>query len=205
MKLSDLFEASDSQIDKMLKTYFEFTGKYTINNNIVDVDGSCALRKKNIIFEKLPLASSNYNLKFGTINGDFSYPSNSTFSLEGGPEIVKKDFICSVNKLASLKGGPKIVNGDYLVHNNPLTSLEGCPNYVGGKITVPYIENLPMIRLLFIKGIDVIVVEWKNFDIRDTATQLSNILNKYKHTGYKGALQCAAELTKAGFKGNASL
>jgi hypothetical protein len=51
-------------------------------------------------------------------------------SLEGGPAIIERRFLCDSNKLTSLVGGPKKVGSDYICSNNPITTLEGAPEYV---------------------------------------------------------------------------
>ncbi len=45
-------------------------------------------------------------------------------SLEGIPEIIKGEVICSYNNLTSLEYSPKIVEGDYNCRNNKLKTLK---------------------------------------------------------------------------------
>ena len=71
--------------------------------------------------------------KFNKWEGDFDCSHKDLSSLEGAPEKVGEDFICSFNrKLTSLKGAPREVRGNFDCGYNNLTSLEGAPIKVGG-------------------------------------------------------------------------
>jgi len=53
-------------------------------------------------------------------------------TLEGAPQTVEGNFICSENLLTSLKGAPQIVEGSFDCENNLLITLEGAPQIVEG-------------------------------------------------------------------------
>jgi len=48
-------------------------------------------------------------------------------SLEGGPSVVKGNYLCSGNKLKSLQGAPEVIGGYFDASNNDIKSLEGLP------------------------------------------------------------------------------
>lgn len=161
------------------------------------------------------------------INGRFYISGNPISSLEGGPSIVSDDYVCyscllnslkgapeivgafncSQNNLASFKDGPKIVNGSFLAANNEhLTSLNGLPKEINGDIAISIHENLPLLRLLFVKKLKKIRFYCDPaLMAHDDMININNIISKYIGQGKGGALSCAAELTKAGYKGNARL
>jgi len=97
---------------------------YIITNDLhVSVFGNVNLNGK-IEGEKLPI-------KFKTVDGIFDISNNSLKSLEGSPQSVSKDFICSSNNLTSLLGAPYKV-GSFDCSNNKLTSLSYAPKEVDG-------------------------------------------------------------------------
>jgi hypothetical protein len=186
MRLNEIEDTSS--ILKILNRHFKITGKIDINNGIIDVDGNVNLIKK---ISKLPV-------QFGNVSSDFSCSGNQLTTLEGAPRSIGGGFSCSDNQLITLQGAPSSVGGGFNCYNNKLTTLEGAPISVGGGFHCSYNNNMPLLRLLLIKDVKKISLQPKN-DI------VKNILNKYLGQGRGGALQCAAELTKAGYKGNARL
>ena len=70
------------------------------------------------------------------------------------------------------------------------------PQSVSGDFYCEYDSSLPLLRLLFIKNLKLI-------RINNAPKDVVNYLNKYIGKGPGGALACAAELARAGFKGNA--
>src|SRR5574343_65252 len=111
---------SDFNIHKICKEYS--IENYTINNGLVDVDGSVDLSSWKL--DKLPL-------NFGRVSRHFNCCNNLT-SLEGAPKKLDGHFYCQYNELASLEGGPKEVGGNFNCNNNQLTTLQGAPKEVGG-------------------------------------------------------------------------
>ena len=94
---------------------------YKINDDYtIDVVGSVKIRMP---LNKLPF-------KFELVMGDFDISSCGLITLEGCPEEVEGNFICTNNRLTNLKGGPKIVGGDYDVKQSDLSSLLGAPQHI---------------------------------------------------------------------------
>jgi hypothetical protein len=125
------------------------------------------------------------------------------FNIEGSVDIVGDIVnitgICDLHrKIQKLPVQFGNVSGDFNCGRNQLTTLEGAPSSVGGSFYCSYSDNLPLLRLLLIKDVKEIYLVPINDIVED-------ILNKYIGQGRGGALACAAELTKAGFKNNARL
>lgn len=135
------------------------------------------------------------------VDGIMSAANNHLTSLTGAPEEVGGVFICRNNILQNLVGAP-LKTGGFQCDNNPLTSLEGLPKEINGPLNLTYMSILPVLRIVMSSGITSV-----NFDggRNKKLFDLSEILMKYIGQGRKGAIQCAAELSKAGFKGNAHL
>lgn len=208
---------------------------YIIDGGFVYVRGSCAKRSSiKVLFDELPIKFGRignlfdisdmglinlngspeiiggtfrcYSNKLTTlqggpkqVGGTMSVAFNKLTTLEGSPEEVGGIFICRGNKLTNLKGGPKIVGG-LQIDNNPLESLEGLPQYINGGINLSYSPTLPLLRLVLANNISSI-----KFNAGEAAKDLSEILMKYVGKGRAGAIQCAGEMTKAGYKDNAKL
>jgi hypothetical protein len=120
----ELFE-NQTEIEELLKEYFEITGKPTINpDGTVDVEGHCELKPVKKV-NQLPV-------KFGKVSGHFNCYDNQLTSLIGAPHSVGGHFYCDDNRLTSLEGGPQSVGGDFYCYRNQLTSLVGAPQSVGG-------------------------------------------------------------------------
>lgn len=186
-----LHEIDDmKKIQKTLLNYFEIgPGGYEIKDGLVYAKGEVELSENA---NRLPV-------KFAKADDNFYCSRNDLITLVGSPEIVGGTFNCEDNKFQSLIGGPKIVHGSYLCNNNSLTSLEGLPKSVKGFFRLSWHRNLGLLSLLNIE--DLYRIEFAPL----SSPQLSNIITKYLRQGKKGMLSCAAELTKAGFKGNAKL
>jgi transcription elongation factor Elf1 len=116
-------------IEKFLKKSYNITGQYTINNGIVDVNGSVNVTNKKLT------ELTNRMFVFGKIYNYFDCSiCNQLKTLEGAPEEVGGNFICiHCTQLKTLKGAPKKVGGGFTCGNcNSLKSLEGAPKEVGG-------------------------------------------------------------------------
>lgn len=94
-------------------------------NCFQDVKPNEANFKKNIT--KMPL-------KFGKIQGSFSWENDSLTTLDNFPHTVTGNFKCSNNMIKNLKGGPSIVGGYYVCRNNKLTNLKHFPQKVNGSV-----------------------------------------------------------------------
>lgn len=149
------------------------------------------------------------------VGAAFTCKMNDLKSLVGAPTYVGSDFLCSVNQLTTLLGAPDYVPGDFACNNNtlttlahapklvgmrffctdnPLESLADLPERVGQRVHITYTSHLPLLRLLnYTNGVYV-------YDVPDA---VNAILDAHKGQGKKGALVCAAELIRAGYKENA--
>lgn len=193
-------------IQDRLKQYFSVWGTTHINpeTGIVDVDGRVELIEP---ISQLPV-------QFGKVTGGFLCNEKRLESLVGAPRTVGEQFSCRGNRLTSLEGGPKWVGGNYgcsnnqlmslvgapvhvgtsfQVDENPLQSLEGMPEHIGKEIWLLYDPHLPLLRLLTVKRC---ILSYGPVSVKE-------ILKKYQGQGKPGAIRAAAELAKAGFKGNA--
>jgi hypothetical protein len=131
------------------------------------------------------------------ICGSLILPDNRLDSLDGCPPYIK---ILNVegNQLTNFLHGPETVDTIY-AKNNPFEDFSGLPNVDEDSeyaIEVTYSENLPLLRLT---NASKITVYHKNKIFEPVNT----ILNNYAGQGQRGAMACAAELAKAGFKRNA--
>jgi len=116
---------TNEEIDKLCNRY-DITN-YTINNGVVDVDGSVQLFGKR--FTELPL-------KFGSVTGNFDCSDISLTTLEGSPHTVGGGFLCYMNKLTSLEHSPVKVGENFDVERNQITSLIGCPKSIGDEFII---------------------------------------------------------------------
>lgn len=112
---------SDKEIHRICNKYD--IKNYTIEDGLVNVDGSVYLNNKRL--SKLPL-------EFGIVSGNFWCYDNWLINLRGAPLEVGSGFYCYNNKLTSLKGAPIKVGYVFNCSSNNLTSLEGAPRELGG-------------------------------------------------------------------------
>jgi hypothetical protein len=192
------------QIHNKLNKYFHVEGEVHITaTGIVNVDGSIRLKKS---CEQLPLQFGKVTNIFAcarkdltTLKGSpshvyyFDCSHNKLTSLGSGPQYVDGHFECTGNRLTDLAGAPIHVAGSFGVGYNPLTSLNGLPEHVGGSVWVVPTPQLGILRLCAYDRVDV--MGWN--------PKLAEIMTKYRGTGKPGAIKCATELIKAGFKDNA--
>ena len=169
------------------------SGQAEINNGLIDVYGDFEFTR---VAYKLPF-------KFGKVTGNFIIGENKIETLEGCPYVVGENFDCGFNRLDSLIGGPTQVMGDYLALGNSLSSLDGLAKEIHGAIHLEYNENLPMLKLFFVKNLTGIMINTSDNSYKNKAMQLEAILTNYIGKGPGGALACAAELIKARFNRNA--
>lgn len=218
MRLHDLVEDysqyRNKTISTVLEQYFIIDGDFSVDiEGLISVNGS-VIPSGGKKLDKLPV-------NFETVNGRFACDNMGLTTLEGCPKYIKGNFNCRDNKLESFYGGPEEVERSFVCANNeiplknligspkrvqhfilqtPIESLEGLPEIIRGKIEILNNETLPLLRLLFVKELKMIrIIDLINHD------ELEDILNKYIGQGRAGAIQCAAELTRAGYKGNAKL
>jgi hypothetical protein len=153
-----------------------------------------------------------------TVKGKFDCSNNLLTTLEHDAPYACADLYCSHNKLTDLKYAPKSVN-TITCDNNLLTNLSTCPAAIDvfaaynpfknfrntpdhiQELTITYEPDLPLLGLLCVPHVEIfdpIIGEYKE--------NLTSIINKFSHKsdGMKARmLQCAAELIRAGYKGNA--
>ena len=204
-----LSEIELNEIEDILLDNFIINGTHSIDKGIVSIDGNCVL---DVVVQKLPV-------KFGKVSGNFScanlglktlenFPmevggsvnisSNTKLtSLNGSPQYIGGTFRCIATSIVSFEGGPKTVMGSFVAsNNNDLESINGLPEIINGKLNIPFYPDMPVLKLLLIKMLNEIAFIPPYGD----SVLIQRILNKYVGQGQKGALQCAMELTKAGFK-----
>ncbi len=122
-------------------------------------------------------------------------------SLHGAPRWVGKDFIVHECNLTSLQGAPLTVNGVFDASYNPLENYDHLPE--GCKeVILPYLPHAPVLKLLMYPKIHLKYRDMLNILIGNVHP-INEILNKYAGQGKAGAIKCAAELVKAGYKENA--
>lgn len=192
MRLNEI-TINKKEIDRILQDNFLVHDKYMIKDDgTISVDGNVWFRGH----KELPV-------KFDVVHGLFDCKQCQLTTLEGCPRYVGGEFLCWQNNLKSLIGGPKQIGNRYSCYENPLESLEGLPLITkNGWILLDYNENLPLLRLLSVKNLNnVVLVPSSSAE----SQQLVEILMKYIGKGKGGILQCAAELTRAGYKGNARI
>ena len=167
-------------------------------------------------------------IKMGMILGRFSCHECELETLENAPHTVTDTFSCYNNHLTSLQGGPSAVGahsmggGLYSCSGNFLKNFEGAPqDYFKGYfvavnqlgtglhsvsglppdarlVDITYQKDLPMLKLLNQKQVNI-----RSVVTGELMTDITDIINKYASQGRKGSLACAAELARAGYKGNA--
>ena len=127
----------------------------------------------------------------------FGCDNNRLTDLQGAPQVVGHSFSCKHNLLMSLQGGPTQVGGGYDCRYNPkLKSLDGLPiPHMGDNLYCDYKKDLPLLRLLNFPKHKVILIK--------APKKMWVILEKYMGSGRSGAIKCAAELIRAGYKENA--
>jgi len=133
--------------------------------------------------------------RFGRVEGDFnvSYCGLNTF--EGMPYYVKHTCWISHNPATTLVGLPKHCNNLVMEGLSELASFDGFPDQVD-LCRFTWYPQQPLLRLLHAKRLQLGIPD-------NPARKVVDILKNYAGQGQKGALACAAELAKAGFKDNA--
>lgn len=140
------------------------------------------------------LTSLMYAPKY--VGGNFHCQRNQLTNLDHCPSGIQ-DLFCMDNHLATFQGAPKVITGELRCWGNKtLQSLDGLPDEVHDTIWMDEPEpHLPLLRLLAVKGVTRINLGY----IRE----LEQIMNAYLGKGKAGAIKCAAELIKAGYKDHA--
>lgn len=113
----------------------------------------------------------------------------------GAPHIL-----ASGNAFTSLKGIPPQVKKLRILKCPKLKNLQDVPEL--DEIWLTYYPDLPLLATLKCKDI-VLSYPGNDAVMQAKVDQVAAILNKYAGEGKKGAIKCAAELIKAGFRENA--
>lgn len=162
---------------------FRLKGTMIINQDLtLTVDGEVNAQRE----------MSQLRVQFASVTHSFNCSGIGLTSLKGCPHIVGRKFNCEHNLLTNLMHGPQQVKS-YAMRDNPLTSLEGLPAHIPEFVLFTFNEHLPLLRTLAAKEI------WPYPD----QPELEKILTKYAQQGRPGAIKCAAELIRAGYKENA--
>ena len=96
------------------------------------------------------------------------------------------------------------VSGYWASQWRGLKNLKGMPTHVGNSIVITYYTGMPVLRCLTAQKyitLQATVSKQPGYDMERTA--INKILDKYVGRGRSGALACAAELIKAGYRENA--
>ena len=138
----DLISNNDALIHQFLKDNYKIDGTYTIENGIVDVNGSITLTNYDLEY------LTNELFSFGKITGNFSaggVRSVKIKSLKGAPRIAGA-FTVIRSKIKSLEGGP-IETRDYnIYYNNYITDLISSPKIVNGDFKCYNCDSLKYIK-----------------------------------------------------------
>lgn len=173
-------------IRSVVEEYFHIPGGFIISDTgVVDVQGD--------VYPAIRAKCKQIPVQFGKVSGHFICTHMDLETLTGSPSYVDGDFDCSDNRLTNLRHAPPYVERAFWCVDNPLSSLEGMPAHVGGYVWCTPGPNIPILRLL----------QYEHLDFGRWDPELKAIMKKYVHTDKPGAIKCAAELVRAGFKGNA--
>jgi hypothetical protein len=190
VRLYEIVQPNDQRkLEDVIAKYFLIPGEYTIlKDGSVDVRGPCRLE---VECQKMPI-------QFNDVTGPFICAGKKLTSLEGSPKACQ-DFSCFDNQLANLIGSPGLVKGSFMAHANPLVSIEGLSGIINEKISLPFLTDLPLLRL---------VGRSNSFVFKDGEEyywEISKILEQYSNLKSRAnIIACQKELIAAGFVGNAS-
>lgn len=183
-------------ISKLLEEHFDIDGGYKIDSlNLVHVKGDVYFSNNKL--EKMPV-------QFGTIKGGLIINDSNITTLEGSPKLLSGGLtVHNCMNLTTCVGAPEQVNGFVHISKCPLKSLEGFPSICKSS-KVDFSFDLPVLRLLQpTQGTGFYL---NNEDEQEEAAEIVlNILRdpRWMGKGKSAALNCALELKKAGYAGNA--
>jgi hypothetical protein len=178
-----------------LDQYFDIWGQPSVMpDGIVHVQGEV------VVGGLLP---AHMPVHFGQVTGDFKMASpiqTQLTSLVGCPHTVMGSFRCVAPQIKTLEGAPHSVGKKCVIASDALTSLEHLSTY-GDTLLLRYTPHLPLLRL-----VDHPRVLWSygpQYGGMEKGIMATHILKQYVGKGKAGALVCAAELIRAGYKENA--
>ena len=137
--IKGFYKLSDDEFNNLLRNNFKFSykGKQLIVDTDLSLKLSCSSSSTKV---------ANKSFIWGTVEGDFVI-GEYTKSLEGAPEVVGGNYVCSYSLIPSLKGGPKIVRGNFeCIRCKKLTSLEGSPKEVDGDVLLGNLRKIKDLR-----------------------------------------------------------
>ncbi len=127
------------------------------------------------------------------VSGSFYvYHCDNLTTLQGAPRWVGGNMLAYKCALTSLAGAPFVVKGTFDVSHNPLENYDHLPEHCA-ELVLPYVPDAPMLKLLM----------YPKVILHDAPEQVKQILDNHAGKGKSAAIACAAELVRAGFKGNA--
>jgi hypothetical protein len=179
------------------QAFVDFEDDGTINVGGGDPRSFVGLKRKE--FTKIPAP-------IGKIPGSFSCTENDLQDLTNSPQHVPMSFYLGYQPtIKSLRGGPQWVGHTFDMQHSWPESMEGLPRYVGESIIIRYHENLPVLRLLMVGGSWELDLRRRTFKDAEAVLYVGRFIEKYKKLGANGVMPCAAEMIKAGYRGNARL
>ena len=96
------------------------------------------------------------------------------------------------------------VSGHFSSYWRGLKNLKGVPTHIGDSITITYYPGMPVLRCLAAeRQISLQATVSKHPGYSTERYNINKILDKYVGRGRVGALACAAELIRAGYRENA--
>lgn len=133
-----MYMLTQKQID-FLNKYTAGTWEVNPSTGLVDIKGSFIYsgHKTSV---KYPLRG----LRFGEVTDDFIFEASPSVldDLDGFPQRVGRDFICSRCYARSLKGGPIEVGRDYFCSFNNLINFEYAPERINGNFVARFNNKL---------------------------------------------------------------
>jgi hypothetical protein len=183
------------EIRQVLDQYFDIWGQPSVMP-----DGTVHVQGEVVVGTVLP---AHMPVKFGQVTGDFKMASpiqTQLTSLVGCPHTVMGSFRCVAPLIKTLEGAPQHVGKKCVIASDALTSLEHLPTY-GETLLLRYTPHLPLLRLL--EHARLLWSYSPKYGGMEQGMAATHILKKYQSKGRAGALACAAELIRAGYKWNA--
>ena len=135
----------DILIDRFLKDNYKISGTYTIDNGIVNINGSISVYNDDLKY------LTNDIFKFGKVTGNFDCYGADLITLKGSPDIVEGNFNCGYcNYITSLEGSPNYVKGSFVCNDcKNLKTLKGIPKTIRASFHCEHCPKLDSIQLAY--------------------------------------------------------
>jgi hypothetical protein len=163
------------QIKRLLDEYFVIKGKIEIDDEgTVNVIDVPGVSPRVQVWLKKFLDDGAIPVVFGKVEGDF---------------------LAAGRNVKTLRGFPKFIKGSLRTEANlNLRQLYDCEiEEIGDTWFSSYRQSQGLLRMLVAKHIYLV----------DGPPKVESIMSRYAGQGRQGSLACAAELARAGYKGNA--